>query len=115
MQQPALGTGRSSQLVLTLSSRFQAHQPVGKWTPLLLGLGLVCPAIVVSHSTIAVLPRELILLIWLHGLVKMKYGLVATALQHPGLSQLFKMMKKLSKLHVRVIITGNMVGPLPTP
>lgn len=82
---------------------------------LLLGPGLVCPATVVSHSAIAALPCESMQhLIWLHGLVKMKYDLVATALQHPGPSQLFKMMNKLSKLHLRVIITGNWAGPLPT-
>lgn len=87
----------------------------GSGPVLLVDRGLACPATAVSHSAIAALPCESMQqLIWLRGLQKMKYDLVVTALQHPSPSQLFKMMNKLSKSHLRVIITGNVAGPLPT-
>lgn len=53
-------------------------------------------------------------LIWPYRLKKMKYDLVATALQHPSPSQPSGMMNKHSTLPLRTIITGSMAQPLPT-
>lgn len=67
-----------------------------------------------SHSAIATLPLKLMeQFIWLQGLEKMKYDRVAAALLRPSLSQPSRMMDVLWKLHLRVIITGNMAGPSP--
>lgn len=74
--------------------------------------GLVFLVTAVIHAAIAAVPlKSMKQLIWFHGLEKMKYDRVATALQRPRASQPFRMMNKLSKLHLRVIITGNAAGP----
>lgn len=90
-------------------SHFQGEQTSAPGGP-----GPVFPVTVVSPSATAALPLKSIRqFIWLHGLEKMKHDRVATALRHPGPSQPSRMMNMLSKVHLRVIITGNMAGPRP--
>lgn len=78
------------------------------------GPGAGPPSACGEPQRIAALPHQSMKhLIWVYRLKKMKYDLVATALQHPSPSRPSGMMNKHSKLPLRTIITGNMAQPLP--
>lgn len=113
MQRAAAGVGLCPSLFPCTATG--ARAPIRIQTGPSGGPGAGPPSACGEPQRIAALPRQSMKhLIWPYRLKKMKYDLVATALQHPSPSRPSGMMNKHSTLPLRTIITGSMAQPLPT-